>query len=213
MDKLVDVIKIFLDKYFIPTIIAISATIFFVATYPDCLKLRSNTNEFLYYILVFCLVFLFVLSICKAYKTICSKIERSNAKEQHQQYVETEKRKVLEELWTFVDKLSIPNKQALFSFLRTNNTPIESSDTYASDSIFYNRDIMHETIARAIQEESFCPTTNRKNNGHIVIPIEHPIISIPVKKYRLNDSFFSLLKYSYGKYNRISHFEEDNQYD
>ena len=213
MEKLADVLKVFLEKYFVPTIVSVATSIIIVATKPNILQISEKTNEMLYFVLVFCLVFLIVLLICNAYKTICSKFEQSKAKEQHQQYVETENRKALEIIWTFVDKLSIPDKQALFSFLRTNNTPIESRATYLGDSIFNNSNIMCETIVGSAQEELFRPILNHKNNGHIVIPIEHPIISIPVKKYRLNDSFFSLLKYSYEKYNRISHFEEDNQYD
>lgn len=213
MEKLADVLKLFLEKYFVTTLISITTSILVVAIKPNILLISEKTNEILYFILMFCLVFLIVLLIQKIYKTICSKIEHFKAKEQHQEYVEKENRKALETLWTFVDKLSIPDKEALFKFLRTNNTPIESSATYLGDSIFNNSNIMYETIVESIQEEPNHSITSPQKRGAIYIPIERPIISIPVKRYRLNDEFFSLLKYSYEKYKRISHFEEDNQYD
>jgi hypothetical protein len=213
LEKLADVLKLFLEKYFVTTLISITTSILIVATKPNILLISEKTNEILYFILMFCLVFLIVLLIRKAHKTIYSIIEHLKAKEQHQEYVETENRKALETLWTFVDKLSIPDKKALFNFLCTNNTPIESSATYLGDSIFNNSNIMYETIVESVQEEPYHSITNPKKPGSNYIPIGRPIISISVKRYRLNDEFFSLLKYSYEKYKRISHFEEDNQYD
>ena len=213
MEKLADVLKLFLEKYFVPTLISVAASIFIVAKIPNILQIAEKTNEMLYFILIFCLVLLIVLLISKVYKTIRSKLEHLKAKEQHQRFMETENRKVLETLWTFVDKLSITDKQALFNFLRTNNTPIESSTIYFGDSIFNNSNIMCETIVEFIQEEPCHSTPSPKKRGLVYVPIEQPIVPIPVKRYRLKDEFFSILKYSYKKYKRISHFEEDNQYD
>lgn len=213
MEKLADILKLFLEKYFVPTLISVAISIFIVAKIPDILQISEKTNETLYFILIFCLVFLIVILTCKAYKSIHSKIEHLKAKEQHQKYVETENRKALEILWKFVDKLSIPDKRALFNFLRTNNAPIESSTIHLGDSIFNNSNIMCETIVGSIQEKPYHSISNPKNRGLVYVPLEQPIISTPVKRYRLNDEFFSLLKYSYEEYNRISHFEEDNQYD
>lgn len=213
MEKLADILKLFLEKYFVPTLISVAISIFIVAKIPDILQISEKTNETLYFILIFCLVFLIVILTCKAYKSIHSKIEHLKAKEQHQKYVETENRKALEILWKFVDKLSIPDKRALFNFLRTNNAPIESSTIHLGDSIFNNSNIMCETIVGSIQEKPYHSISNPKNRGLVYVPLEQPIISTPVKRYRLNDEFFSLLKYPYEEYNRISHFEEDNQYD
>lgn len=213
MEKLADVLKLFLEKYFVTTLVSVTISILIVVMKPNILLISEDTNETLYFILVFCLVFLIILLICKVYKTICSKIEHLKAKQQHQQYVETENYKALETLWTFVDKLSIHDKQALFNFLRTNNSPIESSATYFGDSIFNNSKIIYETIVESIQEEPCYSIPNFKKQGLVHIPIERPMVFTPVKRYRLNDEFFSMLKYSHEKYNRISHFKEDNQYD
>lgn len=206
MEKLADVLKLFLEKYFVSTLISITISILIVAIEPNIFLISEKTNEILYFILVYCMVFLFVLLIRKAYKTVCSKIEHLKARKQYQKYVETENRKALETLWTFVDTLSIPDKKALFNFLRTNNSPIESSATYIGDSIFNNSNIMYETIVESIKEEPYhsITNTNLQKRGLVYVPIERPTISIPVKRYRLKDEFFSLLKYSYEKYKRIS---------
>lgn len=207
MEKLADVLKLFLEKYFVSTLISITISILIVAIEPNILLISEKTNEKLYFILVYCMVFLIVLLIRKTHKTVCSKIEHFKARKQYQEYVEIENRKAVETLWTFVDTLSIPDKKALFNFLRTNNTPIESSATYFGDSIFNNSNIMYETMVESIEEEPCRSITNPPKKGLVYIPIERPTQSIPVKRYKLNDEFFSLLKYSYEKYKRISHFE------
>lgn len=213
MEKLADVIKIFLEKYFLSTIISVAATIVIVAIRPNTFQIAEKTNEILYFILVFCLVFLLVLLIGKTSKMIRSNIRNSTARKEHDKYIENENRKALETLWTFVDKLSATDKQALLDFLKSNNAPFESSAHYFGDSIFLNDKIMCETIVGTVPEEFEAPIRNPNLSGHIVMPIERHIMQIPVKKYKLKDEFFALLKYSYQKYNRISHFEEDTTND
>lgn len=208
MEKLADVLKVFLEKYFLSTIVSVAATIVIVAIRPNVFQIAEKTNEILYFILVFCVVFLLVLLICKGFKIIRSIIQNSAAREGQNKYIENENRKALETLWTFVDKLSAADKQTLLDFLKSNNEPIQSSAYYFGDSIFLNDRIMCETVVGTVPEDFEVPITTPKMDGHIVMPIEHHIAQIPVKKYRLKDEFFSLLKYSYQKYNRISHFEE-----
>ena len=208
MEKLADVLKVFLEKYFLSTIVSVAVTIVIVAIRPNVFQIAEKTNEILYFVLVFCVVFLLVLLICKGFKIIRSIIQNSAAREEHNKYIENENRKALETLWAFVDKLSATDKQTLLDFLKSNNEPIQSSAYYFGDSIFLNDRIMCETVVDTVPEDFEVPIRTPKMDGHIVMPIEHHIAQIPVKKYRLKDDFFSLLKYSYQKYNRISHFEE-----
>ena len=39
----------------------------------------------------------------------------------------------------------------------------------------------------------------------------YPAYASPTKLYRLKDDFFILLKYSYEKYGKISHFDMEDQ--
>lgn len=190
MDKLADVLKLFLEKYFVQTLASIAISILIVAKKPNISQISEKTNEFMYFILVFCSVMIIVLSIYKVYKTICSKIGYLKTEKQYQKYVETENPKVLETLWTFVDKLSIPEKKVLFGFLRTNNTPIKSSAIYLGDSIFNNSNIMYETTVGTAQEEPHHSIPNQRNQRLSYVPIEQAIMSIPVKGYKLKDDFF-----------------------
>ena len=210
MEKLSDVLKVFLEKYFIPTIISVPAAIIIVALFPDLLSIKSNTSLSIYIAMVFCIVFLVVLVIESAVKIIKRHCDQKKEKQALDIQQEEKRNKQIRSLWAYVDKLTPDDKRALFMFIHTNNEPIESSAEYAGNSIFNDRNVMHVTI-KEIRKEPFQSPTSAFLENHIFIAREP--IEVPVKMYKLADGFFALLKSSYEQYNQISNFKEDNQYD
>ena len=210
MEKLSDVLKVFLEKYFIPTIISIPAAIIIVALFPDLLSIKSNTSLSIYIAMVFCIVFLVVLVIGNTAKIIKKYRAQKKEKQALDAQQEENRNKQIRSLWAYVDKLTPNDKRALFMFIHTNNEPIESSVEYAGNSIFNDRNVMHVTI-KEIRKEIVQPPASAFRENHIFIPREP--MEIAVKMYKLADGFFALLKSSYEQYNQISNFKEDNQYD
>lgn len=63
LEKLADVFKVFLEKYFLPTVVSVAATIIIVSMRPNAFQIAEKTNNALYFILIFCLVFLCVVFV------------------------------------------------------------------------------------------------------------------------------------------------------
>ena len=213
-EKLLDILKVILEKYLIPTIFSIFVTIIVLAYYPDLLAIRSKTNNILYGIMIFCgvlLVTLLAVAILKGIGTRIGKWQDSQYhRTQSQNYQERENMAALESLWNYVDGLSPTDRETLYVFIKTNNAPVKSRTQYFSGSIFTDENIMNMSIVGSGGQntERFIDSDFSKN--HIVTPLSNPTFFMAEKQYRLKDDFFNLLKYSYDNYHRISHFEEEN---
>lgn len=214
MEKLTEIIKLFLEKYFVPSMISAPVTIIIAAIFPDILSIRSQTNLAMYVVAIFCVVFIIVWTIQNVARGIWHKyIEHKNRIFQRNQ-MQAELQNQIKMLWSYVDKLNPSDKEVLFRFIHTHNEPVTSTKMYFGNSIFNNEDIMNVTI-KEIQTQPVEHHAHKSQfaKEHICMPIIRPPIETNVKMYKLKDDFFRLLKYSYEHYHQISNFKEDNQYD
>lgn len=214
MEKLAEIIKLFLEKYFVPSMISAPVTIIIAAIFPDILSIRSQTNLAMYVVAIFCVVFIIVWTIQNVARGIRHKYIKHKNNIFQKNQMQEELQNQIKMLWSYVDKLNPSDKEVLFRFIHTHNEPVTSTKIYFGNSIFNNEDIMNVTTKEIqTQPVEYHAHKSQFAKEHICMPINRPPIETNIKMYKLKDDFFRLLKYSYEHYHQISNFKEDNQYD
>ena len=208
MKELTVVLKIFIEKHLISTVIAAIGAILTVTLTNSEFYLLEKLGKSWYGILSFCIYFLFVQLII----LISKGISRMNRNWQNFAYnqKETEKRnkEILEQMWTRVDGLTQSDYDYLIQFIKSNNAPILVKGTHFGDCLFTSNLVNLTTQKESVKNE-FMPT-NIKNEKEDVIPKTHAFYSIPDKQYKLKDDIYRMLKYSYDTYGKISHFAKED---
>lgn len=212
MEKLADLLKIFADKHLIPSAASLAFAISGVAFLPDAFGISKNVGKFLYGVLIFCLCFLLIQFgkyLAKTVKNAKSQKDKKTAEEQEKKRKEEiNEKKSLEDLWQYVDTLSPQDKDFLREFLKNENQPIELVGGEPFNGLLSNKKFVVSTEK---------PTGQRRKNtmkfeGRQVYYTESTDYST-TRLYKLNDEFYKLLKYSYEKYKRISHFDMEEEND
>ena len=213
MEKLIDLLKIFEEKHLISAIASFAFAILGVALAPDFFGLIDSVGEIVYGMLLFCILFLliqfgkFVYSFIK--KKIARKQKQKKAAELQQKIEEEREKKTIEDLWDYVDSLSSQDKHYIMKFLITDNKPIEVSGFVVS-GLLSNSNL----VACTEKNNALDPSSKIEFEGRLVYtPQDIPFMTYqsPVKLYRLKDDFFKLLKYSYKKHHKISHFDMEEE--
>jgi hypothetical protein len=216
MEKLVDLLKIIAEKYLVQTLASIALAILGVAFLPNLLDMTNKVGKTLYGVLIFCLGFLLIQGAKHSYTIAKNKVAEKNKKrlsdELRKREADENEAEAIEQLWDYVDSLRLQDRHYLSEFLKTDNQPIEVMGEAFGSVLLANRNI----VACTDKKQKCAPAPNRKveSEGHLVfLPSDAPFISYPAptKLYRLKDDFFELLKYSYDKYGKISHFDTEEQ--
>lgn len=205
MEKLSELLKIFLEKHLIPTVLSIIVGILSVAYTPEETKLLVHTGKILYAILFFCLAFIIIEFILWMIKTIREKIDKVCNNIREKEYQEREMKKLLEDVWTLVDKMKPQDREILMEFLNNNNSPICAEGESGGNSLFTS-DYVVSTIVHN-DEKMILNDPNGvlgKKEGKILI--SKMSFGITKRQYKLRDDFYQILKYSYSHYGRISYF-------
>lgn len=181
-EKFIDILKIFLDKYFINTLVSIVGTIITVAFTPNIFDINDRLDDTSYKVLLFCIYFLLFVFIKFIYDEIVKVKHKCKSKKEYSKSIQEQNNMVLEELWTAVDGFSQKDRDYLKIFLETKNEPIKVRENYYSAG---------KTLFKS----------------GMVHTVRVPSFDVPIKKYKLKDEAYEALKYSFEKYGRISHFE------
>lgn len=179
-EALASIIKIFLDKYFIPTVISIVGSIFTLLVLPEKFSwMIDKIGKLPFLILVAGIIFLTVyllISICKIinnYKT--NLYLTSNANEQKIRDSEND----IDGFMTYLDGVSEEERELLVKLIKNDNTPI------VQKGISYN-------IGRpSIFDTKLIVKTQNKDGTKLV---------------KINPLIFYKIKEIYEKYGSISHF-------
>ena len=215
MEKLVDLLKIIAEKHLAQTVASIALAILGVAFLPNLLDMTNKVGKTLYGVLIFCLGFLLIQGAKQIYIIAKNKAAEKNKKrlsdELRKREADENETEAIEWLWDYVDSLGLQDRYYLSEFLKTDNQPIEVMGEAFGFGLLANRNI----VACTDKKRKCAPTPNRKVEFEVHLAPDAPYISYsaPTKLYRLKDDFFKLLKYSYDKYGKISHFdmeEKDN---
>ncbi len=211
MEKFLDVLKLFLEKHFIPAIASITIALLVTAYTPEKISLYIRLGKNLYIALIFLITFLaieFVIWLAKKILWIIRKVQDNNWQEQREKEW---KREQLEQLWTYVDQASLYDKELLMDFLKSDNAPIESKGFYMGNGLMNSKYVVSTEVPNndELTVQDPCGVFGDKGAN---LKISEMAFSIHKRQYKLADDFYELLKYSYETYGRISHFatEEEN---
>ena len=208
-DKLLDIIKVFLEKYFIPTILSVILT--FVTYYktPEDFNMLVKFTVVGYCVFAFCIWFLLIFIIMSVGKGIANFLKEIKYKADAQAYLHKSKlkdeAKILEQLWTDVDGLSVADYKLVMQFLETGNKPHYTAGTVCGNCLL-NSEWVHCSRVKEDKKVQIeiTPSLN-KRNGEAVPKYE---TFSARNQYILRQEIYELLKYSQEKYGKISHFEK-----
>ncbi|PWJ47791.1 hypothetical protein [Faecalicatena contorta] len=207
VEKLVDILKIFLEKYFIPTIIAVvlSFVTYYITPEDNAVLIKFGVMGFS--VCCFLIWFLIVEMVMGIFKGIISAVNRKIKGEKRQIYendrIERENKEILEVLWTRVDEMNARDYQLLVEFINNGNQPHYEAGQYFGDCLL-NSDWVHKTV---VQAEKQVPIKIERSSmeGIHRFPIYETISAR--YQYVLKDELYKALKYSMDKHGKISHFE------
>ena len=195
MDKFLEVIKIFLEKHFLPALTAVVLTgvIFFFT--PDNFPLLTKLEKWLYLIVVFSFCMLVIEIIIKIVHFMRQKIETSK---EEKKYNDENAKKNEKFLLETVDSLSLEDRKKLDYFINNDNKPLIVA-MRLRDSLFL---------------EQFCNINEfeLKESAKVMDPFSLKK-DVELKKgsratrYRLKDDFYNEFKNIKKKNNKISNFD------
>ena len=183
MEKLGEVIKIFLEKHFIPTVISFVVSAAVYACTPNEFWLIVKFTELGYWLFCSGVIFILIQFILWINKQNCEKKEKKELQERNELRKKKKMERELECLWDFVDNLCGEDIKYLKTFLKKNNAPI-----VIRGNTFFSYDRLLGSY-RTKRQEGY------DAEGHYV-------------KYILETDFYELLKFSAEEHGRISHFEK-----
>lgn len=209
MEHFAEILKIFLEKYFIPTVMAILVAIVVMLYLPGDYWMIEKIGRFLFFILVVGLAFLAIIFIIFCYQKICAKSDDNEARKYRNKVNDAEEKKAMDVLWSAVDRFSPDDRKLIKEFLVSGNKAIERSSgtRYFGNSLLNSDWVVH--TEEYGEEEKYEVILSDKLKGK-AIPVNpgffenaRPIIV----KYKLCDDIYASLKYSMDNYGKISHFD------
>lgn len=182
-DAIGNTAKIFLEKHFIPTVIAIVGAIALFLFLPEDFWMIEKLGKWLFLLFAAGGIFLvvqFLLVLFNGFQRIKNSayIRQENARIAAQ-----ENEQHLEEWLSFVDKLSPEDRDLILRFIKTENRPITVSEFIVTNRIRHYRNSIYNT--------------------DYVVSIENRDCS---RQYKLDERFYKTMKAIYEKRGSISHF-------
>lgn len=194
-EKLFDTFKLFLERYFISTLVAIIPTAIVMYKTPNDFEMLLKLGQKFYLIVVFVIFFLVIRFIIFIYKIIYNKIYIKNQKKSFGERIEN---KVVDHLLNMVDSLSPQNKKILDYFLENNNKPLIIKGYLMCNQFLDNYCDRNEYIVSDEHTKSLDPINLEKE--------KFLIKGSKVTRYRLKDEYYNGLKFIKNKYGKISKF-------
>ena len=201
MEKLLDLLKLFLEKHLIPAVVSAAIALLITAYTPQETMLYMHLGQSLYILFLFCLTFAVVKFIIWMTKVIIKKINEAIDNKQ-------EKENELEKLWDIIDDLSISEKRMITQFLNTKNTTVRGNGQHWRSSYLYISSEL-EFLIDSTSVPRMDDVKNTENNAQQ--KYGYNVDLYPDIMYKLKEHYYNLLRYSYKKYGRISHFKMEEE--
>ncbi|SDM58981.1 hypothetical protein [Lachnospira pectinoschiza] len=186
MEAFGKVLEVLFEKRLIPTMagLVIGVTVYVLTPDQTILLEKLGRN---WYILFFAAVgFLGITLIHYLYSKISEKMVSVSNKRYNREMDKKREREDLQEMWDFIDSLSLEDREFIKTFLKNNNAPIVEYKNYAS--YYYGiRDNTDLVKRRDITD----------TDGYIKT------------QFVLSDRFYKDLKNSMENYGRIGNFVEE----
>lgn len=203
-EKLLDLLKIFLEKYLVPTIIAIVLSFITYYVTPTDNKLLIKFTILGYAVFLFCIWFLIIELVIRLVQKIQYHNYSKDVEQRSKQRQERELQEDLEWYWTEIDSLSPNDYKLLLQFVKNGNKPYYSSGTHFGDCLL-NSEWVNKTMSKPAKQVLI---QTKRDSSSRAIPLPAYETISETYQYILKNEVYQLLKYSYETYGRISHFEK-----
>jgi uncharacterized membrane protein len=211
------------EKHIIPSAVSFICMIFtyFLAKSNNPFLVKVGKTFFLWFFFLLYLV-LIELGIFIYNKIKDTHMRKKEKEKQDKELAEKQKReieakrqldemaekKLLQELWRFVDDLDITDFGYLKKFIQTNNEPIKVKEDYKHNSILFQSALVHKSIIKEAKQIPIQINRSRSANDFNYIPLERYDIEPAIIGYILTEDTYNLLKLSQSKYGKISNIKK-----
>lgn len=208
VQELLGLLKLFLEKHFIPSIIAIVAAFStYLATSPESWLLQKlGENKF--WVFSFCLWLLtieFIIFLAmKIRKSYISYKDENYYRNRQQEENKEAWNDTLENIWTVVDEMSPRDYELLLEFVTNGNQPHITAGRVCGQGLLNDLNWVHKTLYQQPQEVAVSNDEILSNSSNF-IP-SHTYMPVGYQ-YKLKDNIYKILKYSLDNHGRISHFD------
>lgn len=199
VEKLLDILAIFFEKYFIPSIIAVVLAFitYYKAPADNELLVKFSIKGFCSF--VFCLWFLLIVLIIWSIKKFWNSIKN---KKYHDALIRENNYKTINSFWIKVDQLSRDDYDLLLEFVNNENKPITITSIPDSYHCLLKSNWIHKTEIESPKKVLISLDHNKNislNSGYKIIPAKY--------QYVLVDEIYKLSKYSLDNYGKIGHIK------
>lgn len=199
MQAFADVLKVFIEKHLIPTVLAfVFAFLAYVFLPADFLG-RNKYDAAWFIVFAWAATFIVIQLIMNIGRFIKGRISSIKNTISHNSYVEERNEDTLQQVWTIVDGYSCYDKDMIKEFIRNGNKPIVHNGYDMGISLCHSSFVHASEVT--VSEPRTIVTKDIKDG------ILSGYISSQKKQYVLTRDFYEILKYGYEKYGRISHFD------
>lgn len=207
MGNLTEVLKVFIDKHLIPTIISVILAIGTLLIMPinHWIILKIGKNFFI--VLAFCVYFLIVQFLVKIKSGINKVVLNIKNKNYTNKHYEEENRKVINSINEYVDSLIPQDKEILITFIKNNNKILIASERMG---VFNHNDLLSNS--EIINVSTYLGgISNIDKTNYWVSPDLEEIINmgmkpLGLKQYKIKDNLFSILQYVYKSTGKLGNF-------
>ena len=204
MEKLGEVLKIFIEKHLMPSVICIAGSIITLLFISDSSWILLKIGKILFLCLAFCIYFIIVQLITNLYITFTTKSYRSNSREKQKK---EELEKLIEYVNGFVDDLNPQEKEILNGFIKNENKVLIA---YERINLGYSGLLDNTKIINASAYPGDLKSTDWSHYW-VTSELEKSINSgsYPIgnfKQYRIKDDYFSEFKLVYEVKGKLGNF-------
>ena len=206
MEKLADVLKIFIEKHLLPSVISIAGSITTLLFIPDDNWMLLKLGNVLFGILAFCIYFLCIQLWLTIVHMIKSALENANEKKYQTNRKKRESQEAIMRIHEFVDSLTPEDRELLITFVRNGNKIlIDFNRTYCFQSLLNNSNIMNASEYRgeiwSVDCQYYWMTSAVKD---VLEQGKRPISGF--KQYKIKDDIFHDLDLVYRTEGKLGNF-------
>lgn len=207
MEKIADILKVFIEKHLIPTIISVTLAIITYLIVPeDCwVLLKLNTPLFL--IFCFCVFYIalsFILWVSRATKSTWTRFE-NRSYYQKKQLEDNEA--AIEKINAFIDKLSPQDKDLIIQFVLNGNKPLLDTahkgayGTFLGDERFVHSTLFNGGITQRNLDKHWITSEMLDTLSQGFTPAGD------LKLYKLKDAVYRDFSYVYSTTGKLGNFD------
>lgn len=202
MEKFADVLKLFLEKHLVPTMVSIVGAIVLQLMMSNSWIVES-IGEKLFFLLAFCSIFLLWKLLISIFSSLFITIKVSQSATFEHEKSNEEAINILNE---FVDSLSPSDKDILLTFISNGNRILISPERYTNcDNLLDNPRVVNKTIFAG-------STQNIDESKHWLDPSLCDTLrqgfrpASTLYQYRIKDTVFAFFRSAYQRNGKLGNF-------